>query len=141
MSGISGVISAANISLVGSTAGDQIGVGLNAMINSNYVVRSPLWDNGSIVNAGAVTWGSGISGINGVVTRANSLVGSTANDNVGNSGVTALDNGKYVVRSSLWTTVTVSNAGAVTWGSGTSGISGVVSAANSLVGSTASDSV
>ena len=33
------------------------------------------------------------------------------------------------------------NAGAVTWGNGTTGVSGAVSAANSLVGSTASDQV
>ena len=58
----------------------------------------------------------------GVVTVANSLVGSTANDQVGSLGVTALNNGNYVVRSPNWDNGTVVNAGAVTWGSGTTGV-------------------
>ncbi len=140
-SGISGVISAAN-SLVGSAANDQVGSnGVTALSNGNYVVSSVVWRNSTIFNAGAVTWGSGTSGVNGVISAANSLVGSTASDNVGIGGVTALSNGNYVVRSFNWRNGTVVNAGAVTWGSGTSGVSGVVSVANSLVGSTASDQV
>ena len=38
-----------------------------------------------------------------------------------------------------WSNGAVANAGAVTWGDGTTGIVGAVSAANSLVGTTASD--
>jgi hypothetical protein len=139
-SGVSGVVSAAN-SLVGGTAFDLVGIsGVTALTNGNYVVNSSSWDNSTITNAGAVTFGSGTSGVSGVVSPANSLVGSTANDSVGDDfGVTALTNGNYVVRSRNWDNGTIINAGAVTFGSGTSGISGVVSAANSLVGSTASD--
>ena len=44
------------------------------------------WDNGAATNAGAVTWGSGTAGVSGVVSSANSLVGSTANDQVGYLG-------------------------------------------------------
>ena len=44
------------------------------------------WDNGGVVNAGAVTWGSGTTGVSGVISAANSLVGSTANDQVGGIG-------------------------------------------------------
>ena len=44
-------------------------------------------------------------------------------------GVIALTNGNYVVISSDW-----NNQGAVTWGNGTSGITGLVSISNSLVG-------
>ncbi len=88
-----------------------------------------------------MTWGSGTTGVSGAVSSANSLVGSTANDQVGNGGVTALTNGNYVVSSPIWDNGAVTNAGAVTWGSGTTGMSGVVSSANSLVGSTASDQV
>ncbi len=139
-SGVTGVVSAAN-SLVGSTANDQVGTSATALSNGNYVVRSSGWDNGTAANAGAVTWGSGTSGVTGVVSASNSLVGSTAGDQLGNAGVTALSNGNYVVRSSGWDNGTAVNAGAVTWGSGTSGVSGVVSASNSLVGSTTNDQV
>ena len=139
--GISGVVSSSN-SLVGSTANDQVGgTGVTALTNGNYVVRSAVWDNGAVGNAGAVTWGNGTTGISGVVSSANSLVGSTVSDQVGGSGVTALTNGNYVVRSSSWDNGAVTDAGAVTWGNGTTGISGAVSASNSLVGSTTSDMV
>jgi hypothetical protein len=140
--GISGPVSAAN-SLVGSTASDQVGglLGVTALSNGNYVVSSPDWTNGTATSAGAVTWGSGTAGVRGTVTAANSLVGSTASDQVGNYGVTPLSNGNFVVSSTDWANGAATNAGAVTWGSGTAGISGPVSAANSLVGTTAGDQV
>ena len=109
---------------------------MTALTNGNYVVSSPDWTNGEAAGAGAVTWGSGTAGVSGPVSATNSLVGSTANDSVGTS-VTALSNGNYVVSSLYWNNA----AGAVTWGSGTAGVSGPVSATNSLVGSTANDSV
>ena len=65
------------------------------------MVRSPDWDNGAVMDAGAVTWGSGTSGVSGTVSAANSLVGSTAGDRVGYRGVTALSNGNYVVTQPL----------------------------------------
>jgi Repeat of unknown function (DUF5650)/Cep192 domain 4 len=140
-SGVTGVVSAAN-SLIGGTAEDLVGYfGVTALNNGNYVVSSAGWDNGTATNAGAVTWGSGTSGVTGVVSAANSLIGSTAEGLVGYSGVTALNNGNYVVSSFLWGNGAVTNVGAVTWGSGTSGVTGAVSAANSLVGSTADDQV
>jgi len=140
-SGTSGAVSAAN-SLVGSTASDQVGSsGVTPLTNGNYVVRSSFWDNGAITNVGAVTWGNGTTGVSGAVSAANSLVGSSTFDEVGNGGLTALTNGNYVVRSSFWSNGAISGAGAATWGSGTTGVSGTVSAANSLVGSTASDQV
>ena len=140
-SGISGVVSDAN-SLVGSTPGDIVGNGgVTALTNGNYVVSSSYWNNGAIVEAGAATWGSGTTGVTGVVSVGNSLVGSTANDYVGNLGITALTNGNYVVRSSSWNNGAIGDAGAVTWGSGTTGITGAVSATNSLIGSTANDQV
>ena len=113
---------------------------MTALANGNYVVRSSIWNNGAATKAGAVTWGSGTSGVSGVVSSANSLVGSTTNDQVGyvslGDAVTALANGNYVVSSPSWDNGAVTNAGAVTWGSGTAGVSGVVSSANSLVGLT-----
>ena len=115
--------------------------GVTALSNGNYVVSSPNWTNGAAAGAGAVTWGSGTAGVSGAVSATNSLVGSTASDYVGSDGVTALSNGNYVVSSPDWTNGAAADAGAVTWGSGTAGVSGPVSATNSLVGSTANDSV
>jgi Repeat of unknown function (DUF5650) len=138
-SGISGAVSAGN-SLVGSTANDNVGSGVTVLSNGNYVVTSQIWDNGAVTDAGAVTFGNGASGISGIVTSSNSLVGSTANDLVGDH-VTALSNGNFVVSSLEWDNGAVTDAGAVTFGNGASGISGAVSAGNSLVGSNASDSV
>src|SRR5262245_54494862 len=128
--------------LRGSTAGDSVGSrGVTALSNGNYVIRSTNWDNGAVVDAGAVTWGSGTTGVSGVVSAANSLVGTTAYDFIGVNGVTALTNGNYVVASPTWNNGAVVDAGAVTWCSGTTGLSGVVSATNSLVGSKADDNV
>ena len=139
VAGRAGIVAATN-SLVGSTASDQVGNGgVEPLANGNYVVRSTLWD-GAAVNVGAVTWCNGVTGRTGIVAAANSLIGSTASDQIGNAGVLPLANGNYVVRSTLWDGAAV-NVGAVTWGSGTTGITGTVSSANSLVGSTASDSV
>lgn len=139
--GVVGPVSSAN-SLVGSTTNDNVGSGgIIVLSNGNYVVRSPNWDNGAAANAGAVTWGSGTGGVAGVVSAANSLIGSMSGDTVGNFGVTPLINGNYVVRSTSWDNGVAANAGAVTWGNGSTGTIGVVSGSNSLVGSTSGDQV
>ena len=84
--------------LIGSTANDNLGsTGVTALSNGNYVVLSLNWDNGAATDAGAVTFGSGTTGVSGAVSSTNSLVGTTSFDNVGS--VTALSNGNYVVRS------------------------------------------
>jgi hypothetical protein len=128
--------------LVGTRAGDAVGNGgVFVLANGNFVVRSSVWDNGAAVDAGAVTFGSGSTGISGAVSAANSLVGSQAGDAVGNVGLVLLANGNYLVRSPFWNSGAISNAGAVTWASGSSGVSGPVSSANSLVGSHAEDQV
>ncbi len=138
--GVSGVISAAN-SLVGTTTGDIRSDGVIGLTNGNYVVNSPEWDNGTVLNAGAVTFGSGTTGVSGAISVTNSLVGSTTDDSVGNFGVTALSNGNYVVNTVGWDNGAATNAGAVTFGSGTTGVTGAVSASNSLVGTAAADQV
>ena len=137
--GTAGVVSSSN-SLVGSTTSDSVGWGgVTPLTNGNYVVDSGDWNNGSAANAGAVTWGSGTTGVAGVVSPANSLVGSTSGDHVGFEGITALSNGNYVVDSQQWYNGTVANAGAVTFGNGTKGVTGAVGVANSLFGITAND--
>lgn len=140
-SGISGEVSASN-SLVGSTASDQVGgSGITVLSNGNYVVVSPAWDNGTTVDAGAVTFGSGTSGVSGAISAVNSLVGSSELDQVGRDGVTALSNGNYVVSSGAWDNGALVDVGAATFGNGATGSRGVVSAANSLVGGSGSDQV
>jgi hypothetical protein len=135
------VVSIAN-SLVGSQDNDRIGsLGVTALRNGNYVVASPLWSNSAATNAGAATWGDGASSTIGTVSATNSLVGGLANDYVGHYGVVALTDGNYVVPSPEWSDGGVTNAGAVTWGNGTTGISGSISSANSLVGSKSGDAV
>ncbi len=139
--GRTGTVTAGN-SMTGSTAGDNVGYpGVVALPNGDYVVPSWYWDNGSAVDAGAVTWGNGASGTAGVISASNSLVGSSASDLIGYGGLAVLGDGNYVVRSFLWDNGSASNAGAVTWGSGTAGVAGPVSAANSIVGTTADDRV
>ncbi len=141
-----GLVSAAN-SLVGGTASDQIGGtsffnNIIALTNGNYVVGSPRWNNGTTVDAGAVTWGNGNGGTVGLISSANSLVGGSSSDAVGDI-VRALTNGNYVASSATWDRVspTITNAGAVTWGNGSGGTVGLVSPANSLVGGMADDRV
>lgn len=139
--GTVGVVSSSN-SLVGTTAGDALISFVTALTNGNYVVSNGAWDNGA-ENVGAVTWGNGATGVKGVISAANSLVGTSGFDSVGNTQVVALANGNYVVGSPYWsnTSPAVAQAGAVTWGNGKGGSVGAVSAANSIVGGTDSDSV
>ena len=136
--GLVGLISAAN-SLVGDINGDQAGSGgVTALSNGNYVVKSPLWDNGAIVDIGAATGGMAQTGIVGRVSAAQNLLGSTGGDQVGSGGVTALSNGNYVVLNPLWDNSAIVNAGAVTWASSVGGVFGSINAQNSVRGTAAS---
>lgn len=139
--GLSGLVSTSN-SLVGSTSNDRLGSkGVTTLSNGHYVVSSPLWNNGAVADVGAATWCSGTTGRTGTISVANSLIGTTANDQLSNQGVIALSNGHFLVLSSLWDNATALNAGAVTWGNGSTGEVGLVSATNSLVGSSSFDAV
>jgi hypothetical protein len=139
--GVSGPVSTSN-SLTGKSTGDLVGSGgVTVLTNGNYVVRSPLWDDGAVIQAGAATWANGTTGLAGPVSAANSLIGSTAGDQVGDNVVIALSNGNYVVLSPSWSNGAAPLAGAATWGNGSTGITGPVSPANSLVGSLAVDRV
>jgi hypothetical protein len=138
--GISGIVAVAN-SLVGDQANDQVGAGVTALTNGNYVVRSPQWRNGAIINAGAATFGPGDSGISGLVTISNSLVGSNTSDSVGSLGVAAVGGGNYVVLSPSWSNGAIQDVGAASYGSGTTGVSGPITSSNSLLGNQANDQV
>ena len=129
--GATGTVSPAN-SRVGSSAGDQVGGAISGinnitiLTNGNYVVTSPYWDNtaNNAADAGAVFFGLATAPITGTVAAANSLVGRRDNDSVGNLSVTSLPNGNYLVRSSLWDRPGATDAGAVTFASGITGIKG-----------------
>ena len=83
---------------MGGSASDFVGSnGVTELANGSFLIRSVSWDNGTATNAGAVTLASGTSGKSGIVSAANSLVGGSANDNVGFMAPTALLNGNYVV--------------------------------------------
>lgn len=155
--GCTGPVATTN-SIYGTSRLDYIG-GTNSaslitpLSDGDFVVRSPVWDSLTPVrsNVGAVTWCSGVIGCSGPVSATNSLVGFTANDQVGSNGVYALTgNGNYVVSSPFWddpgtddsvTTDDRTNVGAVTWCDGVSGCQGRATTTNSAHGSTASDQV
>ncbi|WP_165940079.1 T9SS type A sorting domain-containing protein [Dyadobacter psychrotolerans] len=139
-----GITHALISTITGSGPSDQAGSGgITALTNGNFVISSPQWRNGGSTQAGAATWGNGVTGISGVISIANSLVGSTPNDNVSSLGIRALPNGHYVVVSPHWehNVLLMNDAGAVTWGNGTTGTAGLVSESNSIVGSRWDDAV
>ena len=141
-SGTTGFVTKTN-SLYGSTIFDKVGSdGVMALSNGNYVVISQGWD-GDGSSRGAVTWGSGTTGVSGEVDTDNSLHGTTDLDFVGRDGVTALSNGNYVIASSLWDSadLAAANVGAATWGDGTNGVTGPVAITNSLYGTSPNDNV
>lgn len=131
--------------------GDQVGSGgIVVLANGNFLVLSPEWSNGDAHNAGAVTWVDADIGLSGLVGPANSLVGSSQSDGVGSvlsgvspgkPGVVPLPNGNYVVASPDWRNASAPRAGAVTWANGDTGVAGVVSSGNSLVGTSKDEQV
>ena len=138
--GVTGEVTVAN-AVVGATQDDRVGTTITALTNGRFVIQSPEWDNGAIVDAGAASMCVNPTNCFGTINSNNSLVGSSANDKVGSGGVEALTNGNYVVSSPDWDDDTTSDVGAATFGNGSTGITGPISSANSLIGSQADDSV
>jgi trimeric autotransporter adhesin len=134
-----GTVTGSN-SLVGNIVLDNVGIGgVTALTNGDYVVSSPFFTTAATFEAGAATWVDGALGAVGPLDEASSLVGATDFDHVGGGGVTALTNGNYVVSSPFWDSPTAADVGAVTWAVGNSATPDTVTAANSLVGTTAED--
>ena len=134
-------------SLVGTQPGDFVGSAAFPLTKGNYVVTSGLWQNVTTggMHAGAATWCNGTAASPvGAVNETNSLVGTHTGDGVAGF-VYQLPNGNYVVVSDGWAyfdTMVLPNvfnlaAGAVTWGDGSIGVMGQVSASNSLIGTAA----
>ncbi|HZU86497.1 MAG TPA: hypothetical protein VFF78_03370, partial [Anaerolineaceae bacterium] len=124
-SGCKGSISTEN-SLTGSSAGDQVGSNWRILENGNYVVSSPYWNNGAMIDAGAVTLCNAATGCQGVISATNSLVGTTAYDTLGNYGLETLTNNDYLVHNPSWDNGNIIDAGNVAWCDGTSGCHGAL---------------
>ncbi len=139
--GTSGIVSSNN-SIVGSRPGDRVGQSVIRLTNSNYVVGSPQWARGSNLRAGAATFADGRVPTGATVSRSNSLIGTSQDDQVGGR-VTALTNGNYVVMTAYWDDPRTGavNVGAVTWGKGVGGIFGEVNDSNSKLGTNTNDRV
>ena len=89
---------------------------MDALHAAMCLVVDTAWNSGR----GAVSFGTGAAGLAGVVSSSNSLVGSSAQDKVG-ANVVELSGSNYAVASPEWDNGAAVNAGAVTWGSGSSG--------------------
>jgi len=111
--------------------------------NSVYFGKSvTVLPNGNIVIVDPGYAGMGAAYLyspNGV--KISTLTGSQGNDAIGSSGVVVLANGNYVVLSPNWHNGAGAAVGAATWRSASGGPSDVVSANNSLIGSTANDAI
>lgn len=122
------------VSLVGSSDEDMTGVKVIPLTNGNYVVSSPNWRRGSMVETGAVTWGNGVTGITGLISETNSLVGRAAYDKVGQTLITPTSDGNYIVRSDEIFNGNGVARGASTLGDGANGTFGEVTNMNSVLG-------
>lgn len=130
-------VAAPATSLVGTHTKDLVGLILTALPNGNYVVGSPQWGDGNAPTVGALTWGDGTDGTRGVVGPGNSLVGSTADDQIGPElgsfeRLTVLPDSRYVALSFSWDNAGTVDAGAATLGDANT-IVGPITAGNSLV--------
>ena len=134
----SGSISASN-SLIGTTTNDRIGDQITVLSDGDYIVRSPFWDNGTMADAGAVSYCSGTSGCFGGISTVNSLLGEHTNDQVGSNSL-PLNNGGYALLNPNWDRGLTVDAGAATWCS-TNGCTGYITESNSVVGSSVNDKV
>src|SRR5579871_5920434 len=127
-----GTAGAAQLDIAGPSGSVAFGRPVYALPNGNIVVVDSK-ANGVASDVGAVYLYSPTG------TLISTLTGSTADDRVGYGGVVVLANGNFVVLSPNWSNGAANFAGAVTWVDGTTGLSGAVSATNSLVGSSALD--
>jgi hypothetical protein len=119
--------SAAVVDIPGPTGSEYFGGRVKVLPNGNIVII----DSSYTIPGGAESVGAVY-----LYTPGGALIskitGSSKDDRVGSYGITVLANGHFVIRSPYWKNGTASNAGAVTWASAVTGVSGVVSAENSL---------
>lgn len=137
-----GAIGATN-SLVGANVGDLVGENVftyHGSPGAEFVIGSPSWNyfDGATLQAGAgALTVIPAAGVTGVVSSANSLIGTHAGDGIG-ATVVSPGAGSYILSvAPSWD----GNKGAVTYVSLTSTATGVVNSANSLVGGFAGDRI
>src|SRR5262245_56653622 len=123
------------IDIIGPVGSGQFGTQTLVLTNGNFVVTDPLFDGPAQIDVGAVFLYNGLTH-----QLISAITGSTAFDMVGGDGVTEVGASNFVIRSTPWDSSAI-DVGAATWVNGTTGLNGVVSAANSLVGTTANDFV
>jgi hypothetical protein len=121
-------------SIAGPAGSGDFGYSVTALKNGNYVITDPYYSDGPVMNGGAVYLYNG-------KTHAliSTLKGRSNNDFVGYDGVIPLNNGNFVVVSRWVDNGPIVNCGAITWVNGVSGLSGVVTPANSLFGTATGD--
>jgi len=125
-SGTVGMVSEKN-SLVGiSTHAYSTPVNLVQLPNGNIVVNFPEWNNGR----GAVIFMAAGKPVVGKISAENSLIGANEFDRIGQGGIIVLTNGNYVFSSPEWS----KKKGAITWGDGNRGSTGLVTEKNSMTG-------
>lgn len=128
--GLISVLTGSHINDFVGGSGSDTG-GITVLSSGDFVVSSPAWDG----TRGAVTQVNGTTGLSGVVSSVNSLIGSYDCDTVGQGGITELPNGNYLVYSPLWGGGPECPGwqGAVTWVDRVTGATGEVGAGNSLI--------
>src|SRR5262249_12051245 len=85
-------------SLVGSTANDSSLMLTIGLSNGNYISTLNGWDNSSVTDAGALAWGNGTSGATGVISAANSAIGSSSMSSLVNVPIWDNVNGTFYGR-------------------------------------------
>jgi hypothetical protein len=113
--------------IIGPGGSNRFGATVVVLPNGHIVVTAP--GTGSEAGAAYLYDAEG--------ALISQLAGTHAGDRVGDDGVIVLANGNYALVSTAWN----GGRGAVTWGDADAGVSGEVSADNSLVGDTADDRV
>ena len=129
-------LTAQTSTLNGPIGSEKFGEEIKVLPNGNFVIVDSYYDDGATANVGAVYLYNGQT-----KQLISTLKGDQANDFVGFGGITVLANGNYVVRSLQWRYGGSSSKGAVTFCNTNTGVNGVVSATNSIVGNTFFDNV
>ena len=104
------------------------------LANGDFIAGSGYWDSGVVVNAGAFTRVDGRVGLVGVPSSVNSIRGSIFDDSVGLGSSTTLGANNYAIRSAVWDNGGIVNAGAVTILHNSARTRGLLSTANSVLG-------
>jgi hypothetical protein len=127
--------------LRGSFANDLEFARVTPLANGSYVIAAPFADRDNAIDAGAVVWCPAQGDCSKQLSATHALVGTRANDIVGNQRVQALGDGNFVVFSPFVDTDTAVDAGAVTWIDGTAGLTGEIGSTNSMLGRSAGDHI